>query len=155
MKYLIYTGIILLGLTFMSCAAKPVVSKNAMGESDQLSLMKPEGIIGIYWKLVELNGNLILNDNDTKEPHFELKSPDNRITGNGGCNGFGGTYILTKGNGIRITNLISTKMACVEITYESEFLNVLAKADNYFVKGDSLLLNINDKVLAKFVGKNK
>ena len=117
--------------------------------------MKTEGIFEVYWRLVELNGKMISNTNDSKEPHLVLKSFNNRIVGNGGCNGFSGKYELMKGNGIRISNLISTKMACMEITYESDFLNVLKKADNYLITTDTLLLKSDNEVLARFVRKEK
>ena len=119
--------------------------------SERFYLVKSEGIFEVNWKLVELNGNSIGFENGVKEPHFVLKLLDNRIVGNGGCNGFGGNYEFTKGNGIRISNLISTKMACMEITYESDFLHSLEKADNYLTTSDTLLLKSDDEVLAKFV----
>jgi len=129
----------------------PMDSKEIAG-SEKYYLLRSEGILEVYWKLAELNGKSIGDEN---EPHLVLKSLNNRIVGNGGCNGFGGKYELTKGNGIRISNLISTKMACMEITYESTFFNVLEKADNYLITSDTLLLQSNNQVLARFVRKEK
>jgi len=43
----------------------------------------------------------------------------------------------------------------MEITYESIFFNVLEKADNYLITSDTLLLQSNNQVLARFVRKEK
>ena len=48
-----------------------------------------------YWKLIEINGQKVTAENATaKEPHLILKSEENRVNGNGGCNSFFGTYEL-------------------------------------------------------------
>ncbi|MBE7441115.1 MAG: META domain-containing protein [Flavobacteriales bacterium] len=94
-----------------------------------------------YWKLIELNGRKINTEQQLKEAHFKLISDDNRIIGNGGCNSFFGTYQLLPGDRIQISPLGSTKMACLNDNIEDEFLKVLAIADNYTLKNDTLSLN--------------
>lgn len=94
-----------------------------------------------YWKLTEINGQPI-SGNFNKEPHFILKVEDNRITGNGGCNGFGGTYQLDEEkNRISFSGMFSTKMACPDMSVEQAFLDVLNRADNYSLNRDTLTLN--------------
>lgn len=94
-----------------------------------------------YWKLVELNGKRIIAEPQAKEAHVVLKTEENRIAGNGGCNSFFGTYQLLPGNSIQISPLGSTKMACLNDNVEDEFLKILAIADNYTIKNDTLSLN--------------
>lgn len=94
-----------------------------------------------YWKLIELNGRKINTEQQLKEAHFKLISDDNRIVGNDGCNSFFGTYQLLPGDRIQISTLGSTKMACLNDNVEDEFLKVLAIADNYALKNDTLSLN--------------
>jgi len=106
-----------------------------------------------YWKLIEINGEKVTAGNFVKEPHFILKSNDNRIIGNSSCNSFSGTYTLdTKTNRISFSQMISTKMACIKPTVEEAFFNILKTTDNYSVKNDTLQLNkARMAPLAKFV----
>jgi len=106
-----------------------------------------------YWKLIQLKGEAITpNENQIKEPGFILAEKDNRITGNGGCNAFFGTYSLSAGNKISFSDIGSTKMACPDMDTESLFLQVLSEADNFSLSGDTLWLNKGQMAaLAKFV----
>ena len=100
-----------------------------------------------YWKLKTLNGREVtMVENQTRETFFILKSEDNRLKGFAGCNTFGGTFILEKGNSIRFTNLLSTLMACTDVDVnETEFLKIFNLADSYTIKDDVLSLNIGKR----------
>lgn len=106
-----------------------------------------------YWKLVELKGQAVsMGEQRPKEAHFILKNEDSRLVGNSGCNSFSGTYELADGNRIRFSQLIATKMACMDMNTEQQFLQVLSAADNYSLQGDSLSLNrARMAPLARFV----
>jgi len=115
---------------------------------------KNQEITEKYWKLIEIRGEKVTADDfASKEPHLILKSTDNRVTGNGACNSFFGTYELQANvNRISFSKMGSTKMACMKPTVEDAFLNVLATVDNYTVKNDTLQLNkARMAPLAKFV----
>lgn len=115
---------------------------------------KTSEITEIYWKLIEINGQKVTAENATaKEPHLILKSEENRVNGNGGCNSFFGTYELQANtNRISFSKMGSTRMACMGVNVEDEFLNVLETVDNYTVKNDTLQLNkARMAPLAKFV----
>lgn len=105
-----------------------------------------------YWKLMELRGKKIpAPENGRREPHFILKANENRVVGNGGCNSIMGSYNLEDGNKIKFSKMASNMMACMEITYENEFLKVFEEVDSYSIKGDTLLLKSADMAsLAKF-----
>lgn len=95
-----------------------------------------------YWKLIELKGKAIaVNENQKREAHLVLRTKDQRVTGHGGCNAFGGNYLLSEGNRVKFSSLMSTEMFCAEMEYETEFLNVLQTCDNYTIAGDTLSLN--------------
>jgi copper homeostasis protein (lipoprotein) len=95
-----------------------------------------------YWKLTELNGkDLTAGPAFTKEPHVMFKLKGNRVTGNGGCNSFSGTYELKSNNRITLSKLMTTLMACPAMDTESLFLKALQMADSYYVRGDTLILN--------------
>jgi heat shock protein HslJ len=114
--------------------------------------MLPE-ITNKYWKLIELNGaTLTPLDKQRSELHINLHVDGNRLTGSGGCNNFTGSYELKDGNRIRFAQIASTKMACIDMSNEDSFLKMLNIADNYIVKGDTLILNkARMSPLARFV----
>ena len=120
--------------------------------SDHYILAKqPQEITDRYWKLTEVAGKALEPVQYRKEPHIILKAEGNKITGNGGCNGFGGNFELKPNNGISITKMISTKMACENMPTEHELVKALEAADNYFIKADTLILNKTGMApLAKF-----
>lgn len=106
-----------------------------------------------YWKLIELRGQPVPPPpQDKREAHMILKKQDNRLNAFGGCNTLSGVYEIKEGNRIRFSNVISTMMACNDMTTEDEFKKVLEMADNYSIKGDSLSLNkARMAPLARFV----
>lgn len=104
-----------------------------------------------YWKLTELNGKPVVTDSNTvKEPHVIFRN-DGQYSGNGGCNVFGGSYEPDDSFKISIGKAMATRMACPELPEEIKFLKALQSADNYFLSGDTLVLNKAKKApLAKF-----
>jgi copper homeostasis protein (lipoprotein) len=118
--------------------------KKITGESAVKYILSKENyaILEKYWKLIELNGDAVIDDNNfTKEPHIIFKEKDNKVVGHGGCNNIFGAYELSAGNRITLSGLGSTFMACQSMEIESQFLKVLQMADNYNLTGDTLVLN--------------
>ena len=111
-------------------------------------------ITDTYWKLIKLEGKDIANaDNPHDQPHFMLITKDYRVSGNGGCNGFFGSYTLVeKDNRIKFEQLGSTKRMCADtVVNEHEFMQVLGQADSYKVIGDKLELYVGRRApLAAF-----
>ncbi|WP_140485206.1 META domain-containing protein [Flavobacterium sp. GSA192] len=147
--YLTTISLFSLSLLFISCCtSKKSISENTVSPKESTEIVEK------YWKLIEIRGQKVTADDfASKEPHLILKSADNRVTGNGGCNSFFGTYELQANlNRISFSKMGSTKMACMKPTVENEFLNVLETVDNYTVKNDTLQLNkARMAPLAKFV----
>jgi heat shock protein HslJ len=105
-----------------------------------------------YWKLVELNGKKVSEyPAQNKEPYLQLLTDGNRAEGTGGCNGMGGTYTLTKPNKISFSQMASTKMACPDMTLESDFHAVLTQVDIYVVGETTLTFtDMDGSSYAKF-----
>src|SRR5690606_22593473 len=93
------------------------------------------------WRLIELNGRRVEPPTDREGAYFELDATEARLTGNASCNRFFGTYELLAGDRIRFGVLGATRMACPELAQESEFLDVLGRADNYSLGDGELSLN--------------
>ncbi|MBX2951975.1 MAG: META domain-containing protein [Leadbetterella sp.] len=123
---------------------KAVTRKGKEVEGGKYRLNKTEdrSIKEKYWKLIELNGKPVTVSEGGREPHLIIRREDNRVTGNGGCNGFGGTYELNEATGrIRFSKVAATLMACPWDNVEGEFFEVLDKVDNFTTDGKFLSLN--------------
>lgn len=158
-------GIILSGIEPNVASTQYLVGENKLIQLDingkrlepnvepNYTLVKVSDVVEKYWKLVELNGKEIkASENESREPHFILKLENSRVTGNGGCNSFFGSYTIQAGNRISFSQMGSTMMACLNMETESQFLRALEMADNYTINGDTLSLNrARMAPLARFV----
>lgn len=81
------------------------------------------------WKLIEVNGQPVDSVNG-QIPFIKFDESD-RISGTAGCNRFSSDFKLEKGNRIRFSSVLSTKMACIDMSVEDRLFPILAEADNY------------------------
>lgn len=74
-----------------------------------------------------------------------------KVTGNGGCNNYFGDLTLdaTVGN-FSVSNVGSTRMACPNMSEESNFFSMLSNATKYVVTGNTLELYKGNLLLMKF-----
>jgi uncharacterized lipoprotein NlpE involved in copper resistance len=100
------------------------------------------GITERYWKLVELMGKeIVRSEQMLKEPHIIFRTEGNRVNGHAGCNSFSGSYELNEeGNRLRMFGVAITEMACLDMTVEEGFVQVINSTDSYLVKSDTLFL---------------
>lgn len=104
------------------------------------------------WNLEILDGQPI-NTATGKRPYL-LFSPGqvNTVAGNAGCNTLRGSFELSGETNLKFSPLMTTKMACPEMTTETSFLNALSKVDNWSIIGNQLLLSSGKIPLAKLRG---
>lgn len=101
----------------------------------------PEGLVEKYWKLTELHGDpIIRTENNKREAHLVIKQDGNRVVGNAGCNSLTASYKLDEENRLSFGQIATTKMACMDMTVENEFLKVLPMVDSYQIEDDTLYL---------------
>lgn len=99
-------------------------------------------ITGKYWKLIELNGQVVtVTDQHLREPYFILRNDKHTLNGHGGCNAIFGFYEIKEGNRIKFGTMASTMKACFEDKIENSYFKVFEKTDNYSVKNDTLSFN--------------
>ena len=104
---------------------------------------------GTAWVLKDLNGiNLV----DEGRPTLDFES--GQISGNSGCNHYGGSYNI-EGDRIVIEGLFWTEMACMEpagvMEQEQNYLDLLQNVDQFKLQEDKLiLLNAEGKELTYF-----
>jgi heat shock protein HslJ len=112
-------------------------------------------VVGKYWKLIELNGEMVqLAGQLKKEPHMILNASEKRVNGNGGCNSFFGSYELQGDNGVTFSKIGSTKMACPNdiMQIERHLFQAFEMTKKFTLRNDTLFLTKTDMFpLAKFV----
>jgi len=125
----------------------------ACHSSKKSSKSKITTLEGTYWKLIVLGGRPVTSPRDgVKEIFLQIKAEDSTVSGNGGCNGFGGNYRLEEGEKIKFSKLVSTMMACNGMETENAFFKALENADGYYIKKDTLQLNRSKMApLARFI----
>ncbi len=93
-------------------------------------------LAGTTWAVSELPG---AQPNEPRRQTLTF-SGNGHISGNGGCNGFGGDYTQT-GAQLRFERIIHTMMACLpNMGSEQAYLDALEAARSGAVDGDTLTL---------------
>lgn len=95
------------------------------------------------WEVVLLNSEIP----DSKQT---ITIIDNSLKGKAACNGFGGKINLTDKNLISISDIVSTKMACPNLSEENTLFQNLRNTTNYKrVKEELSFYNSDNKLLVK------
>lgn len=102
------------------------------------------------WKLVELNEdkNEVFSNKDAFTLDFS-SIEEAKLSGIGACNRFFGTF-KTEQDSLNITMGGTTMMACPNLSYETTYFQALEKVETYDIKGNTLSLYSNGKIVAKF-----
>ena len=104
------------------------------------------------WVLSELNGTPVQMSNTNKDANLQFNYKEMRISGNGGCNNISGTFTATKTK-LLFGPVLSTKMACPDMKFEDNFLQVLAQVNRYEITATELLLKNNTRIIARLLPK--
>jgi heat shock protein HslJ len=141
------TAVIVGVLCTMSCkpreqAVKPIETTERI---EKTADVPKESITEKYWKLVALHGEpYVMSESTVKEPHIILHKEGFRFAANAGCNNIAGSYELDeKTQKIRFIRIIATKMMCMEMDLETQFLKILETVDNYSLSPDGKSLSLN------------
>jgi len=106
-------------------------------------------LVGTYWRLVELNGEIVNTPEGMKEAHMILAGAESRAHGNAGCNNFFGQF-KTSENTLTFSAMGSTMMACPQaMDIERGFLTALGATTRYEISGLFLKLYAEDQLLAQ------
>ncbi|MDQ3015224.1 MAG: META domain-containing protein [Bacteroidota bacterium] len=155
MKILSFLSV-LIAFAFMSCNnTKDATNTNNPPATDTVNTSVDNSpaspVTGKRWILNELNGKAVNTYPEQNKQAYIMMDPGGQAQGNGGCNGIGGSYTTSGNDGISFSQLISTKMACPDMTLESDFQNALQSSTSFVVDGMHLTLkNAEGTAIAKF-----
>ncbi len=102
----------------------------------------PSSLLHGQWSLRQIDGKAIVAD---AQPTLAFGS-DGRVSGDGSCNRFFGSYVLT-GEGLSFSGLGTSRMACAQpiLDQESSFMQILGAVIRFDIGSDgSLVLHGSD-----------
>jgi heat shock protein HslJ len=107
-------------------------------------------ITSLEWRLVSVTSDSGLLTTENAKIHSTLKvESDGKIHGQGGCNRFSGEAKI-EGSKIKFDRVVSTKMACLNMSIETAFLKALNETVSYVIEAGDLKLKKGNEVLATF-----
>ncbi|PJF27005.1 MAG: hypothetical protein CUN53_05700, partial [Phototrophicales bacterium] len=116
------------------------------GANQRLIFARVSPLPGTAWQLVSLDGA-------TPAGVITLRFDDEgRATGSGGCNQFGGGYVV-EGDGIQFSQVITTERACLNddvMAQESAFYAALSEAVLFSLNDDELTITYGDNQTLTF-----
>ena len=132
-------------------ADRYILKKVTDAAAEKLPVPKPEqstqNVIGVKWKLVELNGQSVQQQGD--RPLFIELDEMNAFIGFAGCNSLRGHY-ETRENRIRFMRIVGTMKGCAQLPTEEKFKAVLGEVNNFVRNDKALQFRDGEKVIAKF-----
>ena len=138
-KFIFIMGTAILALSMNACKTQQKAADNANNASTSMSTGST--LVEKYWKLIELYGHPInANNNNQKEAHIIFKAEGNRFNGDAGCNRIAGSYQLGESGEITFSQVVATRMMCLNMDTETQFLQMLEKANRYIVENDTLTI---------------
>lgn len=160
MKALLNSTLFVVLMVFVACNGSKHADENitAMTDSTMTSdrtanqgrPAEGENLTRGQWDLTELGG-LMVSDSLNQKPFIMFTAGvQNRVSGFSGCNRFSGSFELTGANGIRFSQMVSTKMACPSMDVETKFLDAVQSATNWTLNIDDLSFSNGSNVTARF-----
>ena len=130
-KYLLI--VLLIGLAVSACTTKNE---------------RPAASLTGSWKLTSYSRADVLTPAVSDTEAGLTFNDDGTISGNSGCNGFGGSYKV-EGDQVAFSEVVSTLMACDEarMAQEGAFHQVLTDTATFKIEGNTLTLANGDVVL--------
>jgi len=107
----------------------------------------------VRWRLVELEGAPALAASAERAASLRFAGEGARVTGFTTCNSLFGGFDASGGDRLRLTELGSTRMACVDpalAQQEQRFMQVLRRVERFAIVGDTLTLFDETRPVARF-----
>ena len=126
MKKLIFITVIAFGLGSIGCKTQKV-------ESDYTRLSEST------WNVIDLEKKVV--EKTQNNPFITFDTNEMRVSGSGGCNRISGTFkSQPNSDQISFSQMITTRMACLNMETENTFLNLIGKVSFFKIENDTLTL---------------
>jgi heat shock protein HslJ len=128
-------------LLLACCAVSPALAQSAGSPSQTPEACQPTQASNLamgQWRFVSIAGTAV-KAVGSKQPYLKFESSKNAVTGYTGCNRLHGRYTADESS-LAFQQLITTRMACMDDSYERQVLDVLNSATGYKIVGHELHL---------------
>ncbi len=131
-----------LTLLLMAIAIPIAGAENAAKNISYISPKTATSLEGVHWSLDSYLNTEGMTVNVLNYTEITALFESGRVTGNGGCNNYAGSYV-TEGNNITISQLLSTMMFCYDniSSQETVYLLNLQKSTEYSISNGLLTMN--------------
>ncbi|QDK98869.1 META domain-containing protein [Acinetobacter tandoii] len=130
-------------LLFTGCQSTPSSSATEMNNLQMLQ--------NHTWIAIQIGSQMIKTNPSARNiPALQFNEATKRVSGADGCNRLMGTYQAT-GDTLVLSQMASTKMACIDSTIPNQFNAALANVTNYQVYNNTLkLMDRHGNLLIEF-----
>lgn len=127
--------------TANTTAPKTETVKSPVSTGSQASV--PSENLGGEWTIYTVGGNKVTGEN---RPYINFSMDDHRIYGSNGCNIINGDFATPSGTSLKISNVISTMMACPDAKFEQAINKGLDAVRSYSIvkKGHEFYLDLKN-----------
>lgn len=127
--------------TANTTAPKTETVKSPVSTGSQASV--PGENLGGEWTIYTVGGNKVTGEN---RPYINFSMDDHRIYGSNGCNIINGDFATPSGTSLKISNVISTMMACPDAKFEQAINKGLDAVCSYSIvkKGHEFYLDLKN-----------
>lgn len=98
------------------------------------------------WVVVEMKKVPVQQSESRRDAFLNFEVAEKKFRGNGGCNQINGNYTIDKKE-IHFGEVMSTKMSCSDIEFETVFISTLSGINRYEVRENQLLLKKNREIM--------
>lgn len=117
------------------CMTSALIGLSSCGSTKNMATLSN---ISGEWNIIEINGTAVVPAPGQKFPFIGFDTANGKIYGNSGCNNMMGSFdTQAKAGTIDLGALGSTRMACPDMTVESNVLSALAQVKKYKVIDDT------------------
>jgi heat shock protein HslJ len=132
--------ILLITATIMACNGETTEQPEADYTESQFTLLNTE------WTLVSVDGRDIRDEDFTTDrPGISFNPDELSIYGSGGCNRFTGTFTLGDVDGLNLSGIASTRMACPEMETEILYISLMDSVRTFRVDEQTEELIMEDE----------
>jgi heat shock protein HslJ len=101
------------------------------------------------WQLTQLNSKII--EGDANSYYIKFDSKEDQFSAKAGCNTLFGSFQLGENTKIAFSNVGATKMYCMNMEVENQFIQLLEKTTQIKINEQILIFSSdNSKALASF-----
>lgn len=127
--------------TANTTAPKTETVKSPVSTGSQASV--PVENLGGEWTIYTVRGKKVTGEN---RPYINFSMDDHRIYGSNGCNIINGDFATPSGTSLKISNVISTMMACPDAKFEQAINKGLDAVCSYSIvkKGHEFYLDLKN-----------